>query len=164
MTPSAAPRHRDERGLEVRRLKAVEGFQAGDALTDIARRLSVSRQAVHVWSRRYRRAGLSGLRRRPRSGRPPKLTPPQRARLARWLTRDAAAYGFPTPVWTTQRVADLVWRRFRVRYDRDHVGRLLRSLGFSWQKATGRARERDEVAIARWVKYTWPRLKKTPVG
>ena len=27
---------------------------------------------------------------------------------------------------------------------------------------TGRARERDEGAIQRWVQHTWPRLKKKP--
>jgi transposase len=65
-------------------------------------------------------------------------------------------------VWTTQRVADVLFRRFGVRYDRDHVGRLLHRWGFSWQKTTGRAVERDEAAIAHWIRHTWPRLKKKP--
>jgi transposase len=78
------------------------------------------------------------------------------------LARGAEAYGFPSPVWTTQRVADLLWQRFRVRYDRDHVCRLLHRFGWSWQKPAGRARERDEKAIQRWVQRTWPRVKKTP--
>ncbi len=67
------------------------------------------------------------------------------------LERGAEAYGFPTAIWTTQRVADLLWQHFHVRYDREHVCRLLHRFGWSWQKPTGRARERDEKAILRRV-------------
>jgi len=78
------------------------------------------------------------------------------------LARGAEAYGFSSAIWTTQRVADLIWRRFRVRYDRDHVCRLLHRFGWSWQKPARRARERNETAIQHWVQHSWPRLKKSP--
>jgi len=133
---------RDERALEIRRLKAVEGFQTGQSLAAIARRLGVTRQAAHKWYQHYRRAGLEGLSRRPRPGRPPKLNPEQQQRLAAWLQRSAKAYGFQTQEWTTQSMADLIQVRFRVRYDRDHLSRVLRRLGFSWHGAKGWARER----------------------
>ncbi len=153
---------RDAAVLEARRLAALSRIQQGASLAAIARQLGVSRQAVHQWAQQYRRRGLVGLRRLPRPGRPPKLTRPQLTQLPRLLARGAQAYRFPTAVWTTQRVADLIWQRFRVRYDRDHVCRLLHRFGWSWQKPTGRARERDEAAIQRWVRHTWPRLKKKP--
>jgi len=47
-----------------------------------------------------------------------------------------------------------------VRYDRDHVCRLLHRFGWSWQQPAPRARERGEAAIKRWVMQTWPGLKK----
>jgi transposase len=81
--------------------------------------------------------------------------------LPRLLAQGAEAHGFSSPLWTTQRVADLIWRRFRVRYDRDHVCRLLHHFGWSWQKPARRARERDEAAIQHWVHHAWPRIKKT---
>ena len=59
-------------------------------------------------------------------------------------------------------IADLVRRKFGVRYHVDHIGRVLRTLGWSPQKPERRARERDEAAIQRWVKVDWPRLKKKP--
>jgi transposase len=135
-------RRRGERALEIRRLKAVKGFQKGQPLAAIARRLGVSRQAVHKWYQLYCRAGLKGLYRRPRSGRPPKLTFEQERRLGAWLQRSAKAYGFQSQEWTTQRVADFVRVRFRVRYDRDHLSRVLRRLGFFWYEAKGWARGR----------------------
>ena len=148
--------------LEARRLAALPRIQRGESLSAIARQLGVSRQAVHQWAQRCRHRGAAGLRRILRPGRPPKLARGRLAQLPRLLARGAEAYGFPSPVWTTQRVADLLWQRFRVRYDRDHVCRLLHRFGWSWQKPTGRARERDEKAIQRWVERTWPRVKKTP--
>jgi transposase len=81
-------------------------------------------------------------------------------RLPRLLAQGAEAYGFSSPIWTSQRIADLIWRRFRVRFDRDHVCRLLHRFGWSWQKPA--RRERDEAAIQHWVQSTWPRLKKSP--
>ncbi len=155
---------RDAVVLEARRLAALPRIQRGESLSGIARSLGVSRQAVHQWAQEYRRRGTAGLRRRPRAGRPPKLARRQLVQLPRLLARGAEAYGFATAVWTTQRVADLIRQRFGVRYDRDHVCRLLHGFGWSWQKPTGRARERDQKAIRHWVEHTWPRLKKTPAA
>lgn len=155
---------RDAAVLEARRLAALPRIRRGESLSAIARQLGVSRQAVHQWARQGRRKGAAGLLRIPRPGRPPKLARARLAQLPRLLARGAEAYGFSTGVWTTQRVADLLRRHFGVRYDRDHVCRLLHRFGWSWQKPTGRARERDEKAIQRWVEQTWPHIKKTPGG
>lgn len=153
---------RDAAVFEARRLSALPRLQRGESLSSVARQLGVSRQAVHQWAVQSRRRGAAGLRRRARPGRPPKLARRQLAQLPRLLARGAESHGFRTGVWTTQRVADLLCKRFGVRYDRDHVCRLLHRFGWSWQKPTGRARERNEVAIQRWVQHTWPRLKKKP--
>jgi transposase len=60
-------------------------------------------------------------------------------------------------------VRETIQRRFGVRYSEVHVWRLLGKLGFSSQKPEKQAKERDEVAIARWKKRTWPALKKSAV-
>ncbi len=158
--PSVRPR-RDASLMEQRRLAAIPRFERGEPLSSIARQLAVSRQAVFVWAQQWHRGGEAGLHRRPRPGRPPKLARTQLALLPRLLAQGAEVHGFSSRIWTTQRVADLIRRRFGVRYDRDHVCRLLHRFGWSWQKPARRARERDEAAIRRWVAYTWPQLKKT---
>lgn len=155
---------RDFAALEAHRRQAIAWIREGQPKAAVARRLRVTWQAVWTWWCAYRRAGEPGLARQKHPGPRPKLSRPKRAQLPRLLAQGASAHGFPTDVWTTQRVADLIWRRFRVRYDRDHVCRLLHQFGWSWQKPTGRARERDERAIQRWVRHTWPQLKKTPSG
>jgi transposase len=74
------------------------------------------------------------------------------------------AHGYRTELWTTQRIADLIERRFGVKYHRNHVGKLLHQIGWSHQKPERRAIERDEVAIAEWKRSVWPRVKKTLHG
>jgi transposase len=50
-----------------------------------------------------------------------------------------------------------------VRYSQAQTWVVLRErLGWSRQRPTRRAVERDEEAIAAWVKKDWPRIKITP--
>ena len=95
-------------------------------------------------------------------GRPSKLSTRERRRLVKLLQRGARAHGYATDLWTTQRVARVIFREFRVRYHRAHVGRVLHSLGWTVQKPERRALERDEERIARWKQETWPSIKKKP--
>jgi hypothetical protein len=76
------------------------------------------------------------------------------------LLRAAAANGFESDLWTCPRVAQLIARRFGIGYHVDHIGRLLHSLGWSPQRPTRRALERDEEGIQRWIRQQWPRIKK----
>jgi transposase len=155
MRPSGSPEE-----LERRRRRAIALLQHGLPPVEVARRVGVDRRSVRRWRASHARAGQAGVRAKPVPGRPPKLDARRRARLERVLVRGAEAAGFPTPLWTCPRVADVLRRQFSVRYHVDHIGRVLRKLGWSPQKPERRARERDEAAIQRWVKVDWPRLKK----
>ena len=59
-------------------------------------------------------------------------------------------------------MATVIARRFQVRYHVDHLGRVLHAMGWSPQLPARRALERDEAAIAQWIKVRWPQVKKTP--
>jgi transposase len=152
----------DPKTLEKRRLKAVKLLKKGLLPGEIARRLGVDRRSVHRWLLAYRKDGVDGLAPVPAPGRPPKLSLKNRQKLARMLLKGATKFGYPTDLWTSARVVDLIRRHFRVTYHANHISRLLRSLGFSPQKPQRRARERDEAAIRGWVRSEWPRVKKTP--
>ena len=56
-------------------------------------------------------------------------------------------------------MAEVIQRVTGVRYHPGHVWRLLRELGWTRQRPARRAVERDEEAIARWIKQDWPRVK-----
>lgn len=157
MRPPGSPEE-----LERRRRRAVDLVKAGALITDVARRLGCSHSSVILWRDAVRRGGPTALTAKPAPGRPPKLTARQRARLPRLLLRGAAAWGFETDLWTTSRIARVIQRTFGVRLHRAHVGRVLSALNWSCQKPERRAVERDEAAIARWKRYRWVAVKKTP--
>ena len=116
------------------------------------------------WKAAYREGGDRALKARAVSGRPPKLRAIEKEKLEAALLAGPEAAGFASDLWTCPRVRDLIRRRFGVRYHVDHIGRLLRALGWSPQRPQRRAVERDEEKIQGWVKKSWPRIKKKPRG
>src|SRR5262249_23698572 len=147
---------------EGRRLRAWELYQQGWPQKQIAAALGVSAGAISQWVARGRAGGVEALRNQPRLGAIPKLTHEQRARLPELLLRGAPAFGFLCDVWTQARIASVIKREFGVSYHVDHIGRLLRSLGWSVQKPIERATERNDAVIERWRNQKWPEIKDTP--
>ena len=145
-----------------RRKRALKLLDEGLSLNEVARRVKCAPSSVLRWRDRRIREGDGVYEVRTSPGRPSRLTPIQKRKLARLLLKGAMACGYRTDLWTTARIAEVVEKTFGVRYDRDHVGRILHSIGFSCQKPDRRALERDEARIERWKNEDWPRIKKTP--
>jgi transposase len=150
--------------LEDRRRRALALWDTGLSLNEVGRRLHCAASSVMRWLWARRRGGPDALRVRRSPGRPLKLGWRQRRRLLKLLLQGPQAHGYRTQLWTTARIAEVVWREFGVRYHRDHVGRLMHSLHWSPQKPERRALERDEEAVERWKQKDWRRVKKTPRG
>jgi transposase len=150
--------------LEDRRRRALALWDTGLSLNEVGRRLHCAASSVMRWLGARRRGGPDALRVRRSPGRPLKLGWRQRRRLLKLLLQGPQAHGYRTQLWTTARIAEVVWREFGVRYHRDHVGRLMHSLHWSPQKPERRALERDEEAVERWKQKDWRRVKKTPRG
>jgi transposase len=158
MRPEGSPEE-----LERRRLRALALLEQGLQPVVVAQRLGVARRSVRRWKAAARRGGSQALAARPAPGRPPKLESRQQPRLKKLLLNGAQAAGFANDLWTCPRIARLIEREFGVQYHVDHVGRLLRCLGWTPQRPARCARERDEAQIQRWIKVDWPRIKKKPL-
>lgn len=148
--------------MEARRLKAARLFARGESQVAVAKVLGVTRVSAHHWFHAWKAEGRAGLKGAGRAGRKPQLDATQLATVERALRTGPRAHGFSTDVWTLPRVAELIERLTEVRHHPGHVWRLLRGLGWSLQRPTRRARERDERAIAEWKTGRWAQLKKTP--
>ncbi len=153
-----APKKGDWR--EARRRQAWELKQQGWRQKDIAQALGVSEGAVSQWFKRVERDGEEALASHPPPGPTPKLTEEQKQQIPQLLAQGAEAYGFRGDVWTSGRIRDVIARQFGVRYHRDHVRKLLRAMGLSYQQPIERATQRDEERIAAWVRERWPAIKK----
>lgn len=147
--------------LQKRREYAIQLLKSGKAPARVARAVSASRSSVLRWQTAYHEAGERGLRAKPIPGRPARLSPEQRAKLEKLLLAGPVAAGYPTDLWTLERVAQLIRQQFGVRYHPGHVWKVLRRLGWSCQKPERRPTQRDEAAIAHWRRYVWPQLKKS---
>lgn len=150
---------RDLKALEQRRRKGMRMLARGVTQAEVARVLDVSRQTVSNWARAAA-TEAQAWRRKP-LGRPAGLSAAERALLSKLLVAGAVSCGFPTELWTLARVGALVEVQFGRVYSTTQVWRLLRSLGFSSQRPTGRAIQRDEPAILQWKQQRWPALKKS---
>jgi transposase len=153
---------RDFDALEKRRLEAIRLWESGVNQSDVARRVKVVRQTVVRWVAQYRHGGQAALRKAGRAGRKPWLNQKDRQRLKELLVRGPEVLGYQTPLWTCPRVAHLIEQEFGIGYHEGHVWKVLVSLGWSPQRPTGRARERNEENIRRWKRKTWPAIKKKP--
>ena len=165
-TISRRPAAQQERQrLQARRLRAAELFAAGVRQAEIARQLSVSRQAVSLWHARFKTGGPDALRSRGPSGSAPRLSDQQLALVEQALLKGATTNGFTGELWTLERIAAVIQRLTGVRHHPAHLWALLRyRLGWSVQRPVRRAAERDQAAIDRWVTERWPRILQTPNG
>lgn len=102
-----------------------------DGLTQsqVARLYGVSRTTAWRWHRSIVQKGVDGLRKRRATGRPSRLTTGQVDVLRQMYLEGAAAHGFNRDRWSTGKLAQAIERRFGIRYDRDHVGRLMHKFG-----------------------------------
>lgn len=138
--------------LEERRMKAIGLWQQGETQAAVARRFGVEPQTVARWVHQFRLHGMAGLKKAKQAGRKPKLDQKQREVLEKLLLLGPQRMGYETPGWTCPRVADLIEGRFGVRYNPDHIWKLLNALGWSVQRPTGQEPGPQQGKTLRWVR------------
>jgi len=86
------------------RARIVLGSAAGESVRGLAARLGATQTTVCLWRRRYRSAGLAGLRTQPRAGRPRRITAAkEQAVISATLRKPKAATH-----WSARRLAQQV--------------------------------------------------------
>ena len=151
---------RDFEALGRRRRDAAELLRQGVHQAEVARRVGTHRQSVSRWSRQLKQGGLRALKKAGSPGRKPRLRPEDLRRIERGLKRGPEALGYETSLWTSWRVAHLIEHECGVNYHPSQAWRILRQLGWTCQRPTGRALERNEEKIQRWKRERWPEKKK----
>jgi transposase len=136
---------RDE--MESRRLLAAQDLQNGLIQSEIARKFGVSRTTASRWHRALNRRGVESLRKRRATGRPSRLTLEQQQGVVELFRAGARAAGFADDRWTTARFAAAIDMRYAIRYDPDHVGRIMHQLGLR-PRHIGTGRTAPEVIYA----------------
>lgn len=146
----------------VLRLQAIRLSLQGHTAPDIAKLLGTERTSVYDWICAWNQHHLEGLKEGHRSGRPARLTTLQRERIFDLVESGPVAYGFTTGIWTSPLLQHVIEEEFAVSYHPGHVRKLLKDLGCSVQRPTTRLVRADPGEQNKWVRYTYPNLKKKP--
>jgi transposase len=142
---------RDE--MESRRLLAAQDLQRGLSQSQVARKFGVTRTTASRWCRALSGNGVEGLRKRRAPGRPSRLNTEQLHIVSEIYHTGPRASGFDSDRWTTARFADAIQGRFGIRYDPDHVGRIMHRLGLR-ERRRNRRRIQDVLYASRYSPNT----------
>jgi transposase len=145
-----------------RRLHAILLNMEGYKAPQIAEILKVHRTNVSNWLRNWETEGLQGILEGFRPGRPCSITDYQIQKLEDILDSGPIAYGFNSGIWTSPMVAKVIEDEFSVSYHPAHVSKILHGLGFSVQRPRKILARADQEKQSRWVRYTYPNIKKKP--
>ncbi len=117
------------------RLQAIAGALEGMTRAEAARLAGMERQALHDAVVRYNAEGLAGLYSRHSPGRRARLDAEQRATLRQVVLDGPDVEATGLSAWTLSDLCREVEKRWGVAYHPSHLGKLMRQLGLSRQKA-----------------------------
>ena len=100
-------------------------------------------------------AGLTFLK---SPGRKPKLAKSQKKELAAIIEKEPAKAGFPGARWRSPMTQALIYEKFRILFAVNYISQLLKSMGFSFQKAAFTLDRRDAPKREDWLRKKWPAI------
>lgn len=147
------------------RLRAVQLLSEGASIERTAVLCEVGTTTVKRWLATYRDEGMWALvSKGPYQGKPSRLSDEQMKELADIVEAGPEVSGLDTGVWTSPIIADLVTRRFGIKYHPSQIRRILHKLGFSIQYPKQRLSMADKVLQGLWIRKELPAIKKSPEG
>ena len=135
-----------------RRMLAIASALDGMSREGAAQAAGMDRQTLRDWVLRYNEHGLDGLADRARDGRPPKLAPEETAELLRIVYAGSDPEVSGISAFTREDLVRLCEERFGKRLHASSMGRILRNLGLSRQKARQSHPQKDLAAQAAFKK------------
>jgi putative transposase len=127
--------HRTHDVRVYKRALAVLECARGKSTVDVARSLSMTRQSVNNWVRRYRHGGQPAtLADAPKSGRPRKADDAVEALLQALMIVSPERCGYPATHWTVPLLTDQVRKNLGMACSELTIRRCLRRLGYVWKR------------------------------
>ncbi len=108
---------------------------AGYSVIEIARRLGVQAGTVRRVLARYDQEGVTGLFRKPGSGRISRLSSEQWKQVKGWVETGPKSLGYKCVKWTTRSLRKYIYKRFNVVFGREWIRRKLHQfMRYSWTR------------------------------
>jgi transposase len=144
--------------LAKRRTRALKLLESGKLVKEVAKAIGVTERSIRYWQAEAQNPKDRSNIRPP--GHPSHLTAEQLKALEKELSKGAYEQGYAEDYWTLDRIARLIWDKFRVRYHPSSVWHIMKRIGWSNQRPQRQAQQRDDDKVRRWKRYVWPRIKK----
>jgi|SRR5919197_3128889 transposase len=104
-----------------RRAQAVREVVAGHHINAVSEAFHLANSALRKWVQRFAQEGPQGLRDRPRSGRPPKITCELEQHLQRLVDQDPLQHGAIHSQWNCRELATVLAQQTGVSLSRESV-------------------------------------------
>jgi transposase len=143
---------------QVKYLLAILAVGGGQSFAEVGVVLRVHEKTVATWVRGFCAYGIKGAPRHKPTGRPPRLTPTQKATLATVMEAGPLQAGFSSACWRSPMIQQLIYDRFGVFYNVFYLAQWLKNLGFSYQKAAFVSDHLDAGQRHTWRTTTWPQI------
>lgn len=148
----------NEQLAEVRK-QGLSLLEAGRKPKEVAEILNVTPRCVYRWRQEEKKPRRKKAIRSP--GRPRKLNEKQFKQLEKVLDQGAYKHGYASDYWTLDRIAQIIWQKFGIRYHPSAVWHVMDRMGWSSQKPQRRPFHRHEEAIVEWKEKMLPEIKKS---
>jgi transposase len=125
-----------------RRAQAVREVVAGHHVHTVSATFHLADSALRKWVQRFAQEGPQGLRDRPRSGRPPKVTCELEQYLNRLVDEDPLEHGAVSSQWSCRELATVFARETGVQLGRESVRTVLKK-SRQLQSSDGATRSRS---------------------
>jgi len=145
--------------LEVYRYRAIELYQKGKSVKEIAFFFGVHRGSVSLWIKTWKEKGKSALKSKKALGPNPKLDKNDKKKIISWLRKSAMEFGFETSLWNCKRIQRMIKKELNKEISISNLWETLRRWNFSPQKPEKVALERNQRKITEWIKNEWPRIE-----
>jgi transposase len=144
----------------LRRAQALYWLCSGDAVSDIARRLCVSRATIYNWIFRFQQRAELDLPARfadaQRSGRPAVITGVIEPIIAQLVGTDPRDFGYHQTIWTADLLSLHLRKRHHVTASLPSVKRAIARLGVIWKRPRHQLGLRPKTGDKQKGAQTWP--------
>lgn len=113
---------------QVKYFLAILAVVEGQSFAQVAAVLYVHEKTVATWVRPFCCYGLQGKPPRKPTGRPPKLTPTQKATLVTWIEEGPVQAGFSGACWRSPMIQQLIYDCFGTLSNVFYIAQLLKKV------------------------------------
>jgi transposase len=150
--------------LQHNRNQAIRHFQEGKKRKEIAAIVGVHYTVVCKWIRAWNEGGEAAIKLKKRgrgSIEQRMLTEAQETALKKLLIeKNPQQLKLPFALWNRKAIQSAIYQMWRVKIAIRTIGDYMKRWGFTPQKPTKRAYERNPEAVKQWLDVTYPEIKK----